>query len=754
MGLFGGGTGTGQPCGGSHIAADLTCHKGSGTAVEAKPATKGLGKGRKQLVAQLEGYGVKLSPDELSEIDDGDLEGMLQAEEVKAGKRNPRAEVEARKAKGAKPEAQLSVQTATGSKQQAELARQQQAAAKAAGDVKGAAAWRKEERTIERQRVEASIAAKQQVQGGLFGVTEYDETMPLFRRDSDPTASLLNAVLGEQLDDAQVLDWDRPRPGVHAGRLVAEGLVYRFRADGESVAYRPAWEGLDEVQWEARSEGFLCARNPGQRQDFKKVRFEQSTSKRKCSIGYSCGRSCIAMAKECLVTPSSAIGKQRLRALQALAKEGGPEYERLAAEVEAGRHAKATQLKGDRDVGRLKKMLEDPRVAEMLRTGKVPEAEAPKKGKVRDVRPDEIEVDAARFQYKLGASATGEVGSLSGVRKWDPNLAGVISVWEDPADGKTYVINGHNRLALARRLGAEEVTVRYLDAPDAKHARAIGAMQNIAEGQGTEIDAAKFFRDTGIKDLEGVQAAGLPLQSGKAAKGLALQALPDGLFQSVVQGDLTVNRGAIIGGSGLSPEKQSAVYKVVKANDRMTDATLREYVSSAYASEVRKQGSLDLFGAEESEDNLLERSRLSAGLKSKLSREQRLFGLVSKSRAAEQLEAKAGNQINTGESARVSQEAAQVLSVFNSLKDATGPVSSALNLAAQRVKAGESEAKVRKELEEAVMAGVEDELRRLGLASKKRNPNEELGSGLFDSAAARLDAIEQRLAAMGGGGGG
>jgi len=642
---------------------------------------------------------------------------------------------------------QLDIWSATSSQKQAQLARQQQQAAAAAGDVRGLEAWKKEERTVERKRVEGALSASRQSQQSLFGVTEYDETMPLFRRDSDPTAALLNAVMAEQLEGAQVLDWQRPRPGIHAGRLAADGLVYRFRTDGQGVAYRPAWDGLSEAEWEARSDGFLQARDPSARVDFKKVRFEQRSSKRNCSVGYSCGRSCIAMAKECQVTPSSAIGKQRLRALQALAKEGGPEFERKAAEVAAGRHAKAVQLKEERNVGQLKKLLADPRVAEMVRTGKVPEA-APKQSRVRDVSPDEIEVDAKRFQYKLNASATGEVGSLSGVKKWDPNLAGVISVWEDPEDGKTYVINGHNRLALARRLGAEEITVRYLDAPDAKHARAIGAMQNIAEGQGTEIDAAKFFRDTGIRDLQGVQDAGLPLNSGKAAKGLALQALPDGLFQTVVQGELSIGRGAIIGGSGLAPEKQEEVFRMLKRNKGMTDAGLREYVEAAFFSEQQSQGELDVLGQMRITDNLPERSMLAAGLASKLSREKRLFALVSKQKAATQLESKAGNQINVEESAAVSQEAAQVLGVFNKLKNSAGPVSSALNAAANRVKKGESKKKVQAELEQAVMRGVEEELRRLGLNSAQRNPNEELGASLFDSAAARIDAIEARLARL------
>jgi hypothetical protein len=646
----------------------------------------------------------------------------------------------------ARPAEPLTAQTAATPQQQAQLARQQQQAAAQAGDRRGQQAWRDQERSIERQRVAAAMAAAQQTQTGLFGATEFDETLPLFRRDGDPTSSLLTAAIAEQLPGAQVLNWERPRPGVHAGRVEAEGLVYRFRTDSAGIAYRPAWEGLNEREWEARSTGFMAARTPGRRGDARRVNFEQRQGKRQCSIGYSCGRSCIAMAKECQVTPSSAIGKQRLKALEALAREGRPEAAQKAAEVAAARGEKATELREQRNVGQLKKMLQDPQVAEMVRTGRVPTAEPARKSKVQDVSPDEIEVDAERFQYKLAASATGEVGSLAGVQRWDPNLAGVISVWEDPEDGRTYVVNGHNRLALAKRLGAEEITVRYLDAEDAQKARSIGAKQNIAEGHGTAIDAAKFFRDTGIATQQQVEESGLPLNSGTAAQGLALQALPDGMFQAVVQGDLSINRGAIIGGSGLGRDKQAEVYRVLKQNARMTDGTLREYVAAAYHSEAfRQTGIEDILGMQQVDDNLLERSKLSAGLRSKLRREQRLFGTVARARAAEALQSRGGNVINTEQSAQVSQEAGMVLGVFDRLKHSAGPVSDALNAAARRMKAGERESVVKAELEEAVIGGVRDELRRLGMLREERNPREELGASMFDSAAARLDALEARL---------
>lgn len=734
-----------------------------------KPKQQGSEKDKARLVDQLTGYGIKLTAEQVAQMTFGDVQEMLKAEGAKwAAKRKPKTQAEPvltnpdRYDPGLAPKAKpagISAQDVTTSTGQAQLARQQRKAAEEAGDQKGAAAWRQEERAAERDRLQGAISRGQQSQASLFGVTEYDETMPLFRQreDSfDPVAQLCGSILREQLPGAQVLDWSRHPRGITAGRAVAEGLVYRFRLDADSIGYKPAWEGINEQQWELRSEGFLAARDPSVRLDYRRggVKFQQKTTKRKCSKGYGCGAACISLNKECRIQPKSAISKVRLKQLQALAQEGDQKAAAQAQDLQMQRDAKAQSLQKGRQTSRLEKMLEDPRVAEMVRTGRVPEAQgaqgAIQPGKVRDMAPDDIEVDAERFQYKLGASAKGEVGSLSGVQKWDPNLAGVISVWRDPANGVTYVVNGHNRLALAKRLGAKEVTVRYLDAKDAREARAIGAMQNIAEGQGKETDAAKFFRDSGITTMEEVQKRGLPLNSGKAARGLALAQLPDEMFQDVIQGKLKVRRAAVIGGSGLDQDKQREVYKMLKARPSMTDETLQEYVEHLAVSLRQTQTEMTLFGtSQKSVDTGLARAELSNGLKKALGREARLLGAVSKNSAAvELLEQRGGNVINVEQSQQEAQEASSVLRVFNQLKNLSGPVKTALDRAAVRLTAGESRSKVQRELREQVIEAMEEELKRLGLRKEPAPPVDTQTINLFDAADDRFDAAIDRLTAL------
>ena len=574
-----------------------------------------------------------------------------------------------------------------------------------------------------------------------FSVARVNKVMaqrPVAQRHdaADRVSPVLQQLLAEVLPGALVLDWRQDGSG-HAGRVAADGLVYRFRVDAEGVGYRPAWEGVLQRGWELRSDSFLQLRAPGSRMDFRRTR-AGSGQKRKCATGYGCGNACISLQKECRIAPRSAIGKGRLRRLQQLAAAGNQSAGNTASQVMASRGAAAAALQKDRTTQRVQKLLERPEIAEFLRTGKLPSGanSSTEPGTVREMKPGEISFDPSRFQYKINATATtGEVGSLSGVRKWDPNLSGVMAVWKDPGDGKVYVVNGHNRLALANRLGAEAVTVRFLNAATATEARAIGALQNIAEGAGSPMDAAKFFRDTGIKSQQDVEARGLPLGSGQASKGLSLSKLPGDVFNAVVRGDLTVNRGAIIGGSGLDDTKQREVFKMIGSRKAITDQTLQELVEHAAASSQRTQTTMNLFGeTEEAKDNLITRAKLSASLKAKIAREKRLFSTVSKAKAASSLAEKGGNVINQEQSAKVAGEASEALGVFERLKSSAGPISSALNRAADRVEAGEAEATVRKELERDVFEAVQAELEAVGLRKRPR----------ADSLQERIDSLKRK----------
>jgi hypothetical protein len=310
-----------------------------------------------------------------------------------------------------------------------------------------------------------------------------------------------------------------------------------------------------------------------------------------------------------------------------------------------------------------------------------------------------IGIDPKRFQFKMGTNADGAGQSLTQAKKFDPNLAGVISVWTDPADGKDYVVNGHHRLALAKRSGIENVDVRRIPADSAEEARSIGALINIAEGRGTSIDAAKLFRDSGM-DAQQVADANIDLSESKARDGLALAGLSDDLFQQVVNGQMTPKRGAAIGAGLPNHADQKALMAALgKRRGDVSDDTVAEMIRLASEAPRTQQTETGLFGEDTKEVNLfVTKAELSSWMKSQLSKMRRIFSTVSDGAKA-QIIADAGiGDVDTGTAGKARSEAAVHEFYYNQLSGSKGPISQALNNAAVRVANGEDKSHVRQDL--------------------------------------------------------
>jgi hypothetical protein len=330
-------------------------------------------------------------------------------------------------------------------------------------------------------------------------------------------------------------------------------------------------------------------------------------------------------------------------------------------------------------------------------------------GKVGEVKTSDLKVAPNRFQYKLGTDAAGTSTLLKEAKIFNPDLAGTISVWKDPADGKTYVVNGHHRYELAKRLGQKEIAVRHIVAKGAVEARAIGAQQNIAEGRGTPVDAAKFFRDSGVTPAD-LERHGISLGEATAAKGLALSSLDDTLFRKVVEGELREGRAVAIGEATRDPAEQKAILSLVERKERsgskVSDDTLSELIRLVKGSEQKTETTADLFGTQEISRSLaLEKAEISAHIKQQLAKDKKLFGFVAKEGRADEL-ARAGNKIDVERSKEISTGAAQAEEVYNKLSERGGPIATILDEAARKLAAGESLATVKSDAYTRVRAEV------------------------------------------------
>jgi len=98
-----------------------------------------------------------------------------------------------------------------------------------------------------------------------------------------------------------------------------------------------------------------------------------------------------------------------------------------------------------------------------------------------ELTPDMVSEDLARFQSRAEYPRDWMDGDLSDVNVFNDLFAGLISVWEDPDDKKVYVIDGHRRLRLAKRVQATFVRVQFLKAERDADAFVMGVELNLAQ---------------------------------------------------------------------------------------------------------------------------------------------------------------------------------------------------------------------------------------------------------------------------------
>lgn len=330
----------------------------------------------------------------------------------------------------------------------------------------------------------------------------------------------------------------------------------------------------------------------------------------------------------------------------------------------------------------------------------------PEVGKVYNAPTEELHVDPERFQYKLNTDKSGVTQELKGVKTWNPDFAGVLAVWKDPEDGKTYVINGHHRKELADRLDVPDMAVRYINAGTAKEARAAGALVNIAEGRGTAIDAAKFMRDTKVGPAE-LEKHGVSLKGKVSADANMLTRLSDKAFDRLSRGLLDEGKALAVAKHLTDHDRQDLLFRLLEKREdegkdlspRVIEEMAREMAATPTATKTEQT----LFGNIESEESLfVERNEVKSHVRGELAKEVNDFMAVASKRRAERV-GKAGNVLDVDENRRIAEKADQAKNVFDTLVNRKGEVSDAVNAAA----AAFAKAKTKKEREDAKRTAVE-----------------------------------------------
>ena len=306
----------------------------------------------------------------------------------------------------------------------------------------------------------------------------------------------------------------------------------------------------------------------------------------------------------------------------------------------------------------------------------------PSYSQVRETPVAEIDTDPTRLQFKAagqGKGKRGVSGSLKDAKSYDPLFGKIVSVWRDPETGRLLVVNGHNRLDLARRSGVETILTWEIDAPNADIARAIGAMENIAEGQGTAWDAAKIMRDMGI-DGEEMARRNIDVTKGVAQKGVALARLPQEIFEQGATGKLSLEKAVALGSVKLDDVVVRDVAAQAAKKGWPADKILQAMQEAKFAQTAEATGGgvlpgfEDMFKTSNFEQLLDIRTEAFKALR------EEMVALTSVAREGRRgiLEA-AGNVVDVAGSQAARGQAAVAVEIFDRVTGYTGPVRDLLN---------------------------------------------------------------------------
>jgi hypothetical protein len=164
--------------------------------------------------------------------------------------------------------------------------------------------------------------------------------------------------------------------------------------------------------------------------------------------------------------------------------------------------------------------------------------------------------------------------TIKSQRRYSAAKAGALLVWEDPADGKTYVVNGHDRHDLAMRTGQPHELVMKINAPTAEDAKVVGAETNIREGHGSAVDAARYFKSAKILTPQDVVKRALPLGQPNVADGLAMAGLRGDILDQVERGEIPEQRAVAIGRArGNAAQQEAALRAIARMERRGTKVT-------------------------------------------------------------------------------------------------------------------------------------------------------------------------------------
>lgn len=324
--------------------------------------------------------------------------------------------------------------------------------------------------------------------------------------------------------------------------------------------------------------------------------------------------------------------------------------------------------------------------------------------------PDDISVDAQRFQFKGGTDAQGVSPQLKGVRKWDSRASGVSVVWEDQ-QGQRFVVDGHQRVALAKRLKAEgqapkvrAIVLREADGITPAEARFIGAIKNLQEGgeSTSATDVARVIREGGrVEQVADV----IPPQRAAFKDGVALAKLPDTAWGAVLNNQLDPAFAAEVGRRITDPAQQNGAVQALIRAEPENAAQARMMVDQIINVGFKKGRQTVMFGEDDVAESLLkERAKV---LDTALKRLRGMKRVFSAAVTGETDLSGAGNVLNTEANKEAADRNARIAETIARSANTVGDISNALTDAARAVSEGKPATQAAREFLDAIAGTAE-----------------------------------------------
>ena len=328
------------------------------------------------------------------------------------------------------------------------------------------------------------------------------------------------------------------------------------------------------------------------------------------------------------------------------------------------------------------------------------------------VDPQKVEVDAKLFQFRSVVDEFGVGERLQNITKWDDAQSGIVVVYEFK-DGRQFIVDGHQRLGLAKRIMANDPTQkitlyarkwREADGMTPQDAMIKASLLNIAntvEGSPQMIiDAAKILR-IAPDELRGVLPPRAPFV--RAANNIAV--LSDDAFMMVINDVVPVNQAAIIGRLVDDPEKHAAIMKILSETSPSNLTQAEAIIRQARELDFRVETQDTLFGEEFLLESLFtERAKVLDKAIATLRKDRAVFNTLIKNE--ERIEA-SGNQLSTSTNQQRATTDGQALQIIQATANRKGALSDALTAAAEVYRDGGNLAAASREFADAVRRAIE-----------------------------------------------